>query len=326
MTRLARYAWMVLGVTILVILWGALVRATGSGAGCGNHWPTCNGVVLPRTGQTATLIEFGHRLTSALAGLLVLILLVWTWRETDRGQPVRAGAAWSFLFILVEGALGAMLVRLELVGDNASIARAAVVALHLANTFLLLGWLALTAWWASGGPAVAWHPRGTWLLAGLAGLLLVGAAGAVTALGDTLFPAASLAAGLHDDRSPAAHFLVRLRVWHPVLAVAVSLYWLALGARFRRAADAARIQSPIRLMSLLILVQLAAGVLNVLLLVPVWLQLVHLLLADLLWVTVVVLAAAILARPAGQSRSAPATPRTAPRAAGSLASGRQPDL
>ncbi len=44
----SRYAWGVLLWNVLVALWGAYVRATGSGAGCGSHWPTCNGEILPR--------------------------------------------------------------------------------------------------------------------------------------------------------------------------------------------------------------------------------------------------------------------------------------
>src|SRR5262245_62215656 len=81
-----RFAWLTLGITIVVIVWGAVVRATGSGAGCGSHWPLCNGVVVPRSPSMATLIELGHRLTSGLALLLVLGLVIGAWRQIGRAH------------------------------------------------------------------------------------------------------------------------------------------------------------------------------------------------------------------------------------------------
>ncbi len=296
-SRFERFAWGVLGYNVLVILWGAYVRATGSGAGCGSHWPLCNGVVVPPTEQVETAIEFSHRLSSALAGLFVLILLIWAYRAFPRGHGARRGATLSFVFILVEGGLGAGLVLFELVGDNASAMRAAAVALHLANTFILLACLTLTAFWARGGDL---RLRGTGvraglLAAGLAGLVLVGASGAITALGDTLFPAASLAEGVRQELSPTAHFLVRLRIWHPVIAVLVGVYVFVLAGWLRGAAPEA--WHATRRVQAIFLAQLAVGAVNVLLLAPVWLQLVHLLVADLLWVAFVLLSARVLAAP-----------------------------
>src|SRR5437764_4034200 len=83
---LVRYAWVVVAYNILVILWGALVRATGSGAGCGNHWPLCNGQVIPLSPRIDTVIEFTHRMMTGGASFIVLGLLVWTFRATVRGQ------------------------------------------------------------------------------------------------------------------------------------------------------------------------------------------------------------------------------------------------
>jgi len=157
LTRFAKFAWFTLGFNVLVILWGALVRATGSGAGCGRHWPDCRGALVPLSPTVETLIEFAHRATSGLALLLVSILVLRAVRAFPRGAPVRAGAWASLAFILVEALIGAGLVLFELVGENSSAARAVVIALHLVNTLLLLGALALTAWWA-GGAAVP-RPR-----------------------------------------------------------------------------------------------------------------------------------------------------------------------
>jgi heme A synthase len=298
-SRFVTYAWSVLIYTLLVILWGAFVRATGSGAGCGSHWPLCNGEVIPRAPAAETLIEFTHRLTSGLSGLLVIVLLVWALRAFPKKHPVRLGAWLSFAFIISESLVGAGLVKFGWVAGDASVERAITMAVHLINTFLLLASLTLTVWWASGGPALRVIGRGftSWgLVIGLAGMLLLGVSGALTALGDTLFPAASLREGLQQDFSPTAHFLIRLRLWHPTIAVAVSAYLMLLVnlSNLGAASETARRLS--RLLTALLLVQLAAGLLNVALLAPVWMQIVHLLLADIVWITLVFLAAAVLAR------------------------------
>ncbi|MGF1467763.1 MAG: COX15/CtaA family protein [Sandaracinaceae bacterium] len=296
---LRRYAWTVLGANVLVILWGAVVRATGSGAGCGADWPDCRGELVHLPATVETTIELAHRLTSGVALLLVLGLLVAVLRSRERGHPARAPAIASMVLILVEAALGAGVVVLELVADNASGARAAWVGLHLANTFLLLGALTLTALWADGAPGPVRRLGGFdggLLVAVLAGMLLVGASGAVTALGDTLFPVESLAEGIRQDLSASAHFLVRLRVIHPVLAVVVGQAALVLAVRGARGAPSS-VRGAASGVVLLVLTQVAAGFLNLALLAPVWMQVVHLLLADLLWVGLVILGAGLLTAP-----------------------------
>lgn len=303
-SQFARYAWGVLGLNILVILWGAYVRATGSGAGCGSHWPLCNGEVIPRAEQVETMVEFAHRITSGLALIAVLVLFMWGRRLYARGAPVRRGVNLSLFFIITEALVGAGLVLFGWTANDDSIGRAVSIVVHLVNTFLLLASLSLTAWWAADYPpgrsADLHVQRGSlrWLvLLGLAGVVLMGASGALTALGDTLFPVGSLAEGLNRDFSPTAHFLERLRVLHPVVAVLVSAYLIALAYfhDFRqyneRAGRLARI-----LMGLLVL-QLTAGLVNVLLLAPVWMQIVHLLLADSVWIALVLLSAAALFAP-----------------------------
>jgi len=297
MSRFAKLAWGTLGWAVLDILWGAFVRATGSGAGCGNHWPSCNGSVIPTPQNVATIIEFTHRILSGVALVLILVLLIWGWRKFPRGNPVRLGVTASAAFILLEAGLGAGLVLLDLVAANSSALRAGAVALHLLNTFFLLACLGLTAWWGSGGKRLSLKGQGRLPLLfgiGLAGVALLAMAGAVTALGDTLFPAQTLAQGLAQDANANASFLVRLRVIHPLIAILVSGYTLGL-VRYlsRRTRDAA-----VRRLSLalggLVLVQLAAGVINVLLLAPTWMQIIHLLLADAVWISYVLLAAAVL--------------------------------
>jgi heme A synthase len=296
-TRLAQFAWGVLAYNVAVILWGAYVRASGSGAGCGSHWPFCNGEVVPRAPSIATMIEFSHRATSGLALLSVVALLVWTLRATPARHAARAGAWASLFFILTEAAVGAGLVLFRLVADNATMARALFMGAHLINTFILVGSLTVTAYWLGGGPPVrvrgaGWRGAGAAL--GLVALVLTGVSGAVAALGDTLFPAGSLGEALWSDMSATAHVLIRLRVLHPAIAIGTGLV-IAFGAPrlLRGEADPARLAA--RAATGLALLQLAAGIVNVILLAPIWMQILHLLIADALWIACVLLAARVLA-------------------------------
>jgi cytochrome c oxidase assembly protein subunit 15 len=289
--RFARYAWLVLAYNVGVVLWGAFVRATGSGAGCGRHWPRCNGVVIPRNPSVETLIEFTHRATSGIALLAVVAMLWMAFRRFPAGHPVRTGAVWSMGLMLTEAAVGASLVLLELVAGNTSQARAWWMAAHLTNTFLLLGAIALTAWWASGGRRV--HVRGQGLagflaLAPIVLTLLVGVTGAITALGDTLFP--KTAVGLPDGE----HFLERLRIVHPFLAIGTGVLAVAAASALRRLRTDPTTARLSRAVPALFGIQVLAGTVNVVLLAPVWMQLVHLLLADALWLALVLMAASAL--------------------------------
>jgi heme A synthase len=301
--RFARYSWGVLGFTLLVILWGAFVRATGSGAGCGNHWPLCNGQVVPRAEQVETLVEFSHRLSSGLNLLLVLGLIVWGFRLYGWNHPIRLGLLGSGVFILMEALIGAGLVLFGLTADNDSRARAISMALHLVNTFLLMAALAYTAWLASGGGRVRLRSQGllsaAWVF-GLVGVVFLGMSGAITALGDTLFPAESFSAGVRQEFAPGAHFLLRLRIYHPFIAVAVSLYVIALAyvlGRARPGQLTGRFSVAVRA---LVIVELVAGALNVALLAPVWMQLVHLALACAIWITLFLLGLSAFTAPASE--------------------------
>jgi heme A synthase len=176
-----RFAWVTLLFTVAVVLWGAYVRATGSGAGCGAHWPLCNGEVVPRAPRLETVIELTHRLTSGLALALVLGLGAWAWRLFPTAHRVRRAAFASGLLILSEALIGAGLVLFGLVADDRSEVRAVVLGLHLTNTFLLLAALVLTARLASHpDPAPAPWRRSAlfgWSLAALGAVLVVGVTG-----------------------------------------------------------------------------------------------------------------------------------------------------
>jgi len=296
---LRRVALAVLAWNLLVIGWGAFVRATGSGAGCGAHWPLCDGEVVPRAPSAERLIEWTHRATSGLALLAGIVLVATAFRERPRGHPARRAATASLLFLLAEAALGAGLVLFELVADDASAARASVMALHLVNTFFLLGALALTIHFSGDGePLELGRHRATfrWGLVTLALLALGGASGAIAALGDTLFPANTLVGGFREDLSPAAHFLLRLRILHPVIATAAAVLVLLLAARLLASAGRPEAVARARWAGALALLQIGVGAVNVALLAPIPLQLVHLLFADLVWIATVLALAAGLAR------------------------------
>jgi heme A synthase len=296
MTRVARFSWGVLVYNLAVIAWGAYVRATRSGAGCGAHWPLCNGEVIPQSPSAEMLVEFSHRLTSGLALVFVAVLLVWVWRACAAGHPARRGAAWAMVFMLTEAGVGAALVLFRLVADNASMARALFMSVHLANTFLLLACLTLTAYWLSGGGRVdARNHPGLAIRFGVGAvaILLAGISGAVAALGDTLYPAESLAQVLGAELSATSHLLVRLRMLHPAITVLVAVALVVTGIRlgYEGRGLSRRLGFAVAGVAAL---QVLAGFTNVLLLAPVWMQMVHLLMADVLWVGFILLGVSCL--------------------------------
>jgi heme A synthase len=308
MSRYAKFVWVVLAVNLLVILWGAVVRATGSGAGCGDHWPLCNGHVVPPAAEVETFVELFHRATSGIALILVLIMLIAAFRTFPKGHLARRGAVLTAIFILIESLVGAFIVLMRLTGNDTSVGRAVVIAVHQVNTLLLIGAITLAGWWAMGGGRIRLRGQGALagvLVACLFGLMALGATGAITALGDTLFPASSLAEGWQQKFEPGAHFLVQLRVVHPALAVGMAIFVTVVAQFVARRAGDPFTQRAARVMVVLFFVQLFLGGINVVLLAPVWMQLVHLLMADLVWISFVLLSASALSTAQTQTTKAP---------------------
>lgn len=293
-----RFAWGVVGYNILVILWGAVVRATGSGAGCGNHWPLCNGQVIPLSPRMDTIVEFTHRCMTGGATFAVVGMLLWTFRATVKGQAARVAAVVSGVLLLNEAFLGAMLVKLGYVTGNQSLGRVVMLSVHLSNTLLLLAALTLTA--RMLGTGQRWEElrargrSGVWAFGGLASTLVVAVTGSLAALGDTLFPSTSLRDAMAADFSSSAPMLLRLRWVHPVSAVVAGAFvlWLVVRSRHEAAEITCRVAG--RFVAGLLVAQMVLGVADVLLLAPVWLQIVHLLGADLYWVGMVLLAAMVI--------------------------------
>jgi cytochrome c oxidase assembly protein subunit 15 len=298
--RLRQYAWVVVAWNIAVILWGAIVRATGSGAGCGNHWPLCNGEVIPTTPRLATMIEFTHRVMTGGSTLTIAALLIWTFHATKSRHLARYTAVASTLLLLNEAFLGALLVKLGYVVNNQATGRFIVLPIHLANTLLLLGALALTAHFLGresgfmdGSVEYRFAPI---CFLGLAATIAVGVTGSLAALGDTLFPNATMA----QDFSQSSPWLLRLRWLHPAASLLAAAFILAIiwisGAQ-KSAANRKLANAVIALITF----QLALGALDVMLHAPTWMQIVHLLGADIFWVTLVVLTAGIAVVPLGCS-------------------------
>jgi len=292
---LRRFAWGVLAYFIAVILWGTLVRATGSGAGCGAHWPLCNGTVMQHSPRVDTMIEFTHRITSGISLISVVGLLVWAFIGTVRGHLARAAAVASVIFTLLEAVLGALLVKLGYTAQSQSPLRPAFLALHLANTLLLLAALTLTAHLLSrskgylrGGVRLV-APFGA--VVAVLVVMVVGITGSLAALGDTLFPASSLGLALAQDFSATSGWLVRWRWMHPTVAFFASIFliWLLVrAAQHTTHWDNRRISA---LVLVLLAVVYTLGILDVVLLAPLWVQVAHLLAADTLWASLVVLTA-----------------------------------
>ena len=300
--RFAAFAWMVLGYNILVILWGAFVRATGSGAGCGEHWPLCQGVVIPHAQQIATLIEFSHRATSGIDALLVVGLVWMAFRRYGRGHAVRRYAAASGIFTVTEALVGAALVLFGWVGNNVSTGRVVILSVHLVNTFMLLASLALTAWAASrqlsadSGAPVPHLPapgKGVYIayVVGIFGAIAISITGTIAALADTLYPAKSLAEAFQWDFSAARAPILHLRIIHPVVAVLVGGYLLVLAVMTLSSPGPVAVKRMARRLAGLVLLQFCFGAVNIVLLTPVYMQLLHLLVADLIWIVLVLLSA-----------------------------------
>jgi cytochrome c oxidase assembly protein subunit 15 len=284
------FAWLTLAFMVLVVLWGAVVRATSSGAGCGANWPLCNGDFFPHHPRLATVIEFTHRSMSGVCTFLVLALLTWTFLGTERGHKARRSILWATALLVSEGFFGAVLVLRHYVERNISVGRVVMQSIHFTNTLLLLAALALTAWFLARTRAVASAQLApgskTAAILAVVATIVVGATGALAALADTLFPTTSLRAAIGQDFAASSPLLVRMRWVHPA-AMALSLLCILLLARGVRTRLC-------RLVVVLLIMQVALGMADVLLLAPVWMQVVHLFGADLYWIALVALAAEVI--------------------------------
>ena len=308
----ARYAWITLGWNLLVILWGVFLRASKSGDGCGQHWVTCQGEFIPSAPELKTVIEFSHRITSSLAGIAIIALLVWAitrWRRI-KDQPSKSAmwaAAGSFIFVVIEGLLGRSLVLTGNTALNLTPERPFWMAGHLINTFILLAFLTLTAFYGSGGAKLRWNAAGKYkaaIISGVVAMFVVGITGSVAALANMIFPSGTLAEGFAADLSPTSNMLVRLRLMHPITAIAAGVVLIFIAGWLGKEAGAgtkAKWWSSV--VSLLVLGQLVFGAATLLMLAPIVMQLGHLFLVDAIWISFVIMAANFLAKDGSETHS-----------------------
>jgi cytochrome c oxidase assembly protein subunit 15 len=285
---IARFGWFVLAFMVLVVLEGAIVRATSSGGGCGNRWPLCNGVFFPHHPRLATVIEYTHRSLTGICTMLVIALTGWTFYATKPGHKARPAIVASCIFLVTEALLGAVLVLRGYVENNVSLGRVVMQSIHFTNTLLLLGALSLTAWFLtevkSGPPTIRNSRALVWLT--VAATILTGATGSLAALADTLFPSPSVKAGLMEDFAANAPLLVRMRWVHPAATLLGFVCVILLMARVRTRLS--------RTVFWLLMIQIVLGIADVLLLAPAWMQVLHLLGADLYWISLVALVATVV--------------------------------
>jgi cytochrome c oxidase assembly protein subunit 15 len=300
MPQVARFAWTALYWNVAVVLWGAYVRATGSGAGCGNSWPLCDGDVVGASANGQTIVEYTHRITSVMSLLMVTGLVTWCWRVTKKGDWARYSAILAAALLGNEALLGAALVLLKHVGNDQSAGRILFLCLHFGNTLLLLATLSLTAAWLSNA-SKSFTRFGKWrqvssIGLGLLATMVTGITGAVAALADTLFPATSLPASLGQDFSSGTPALLRVRLLHPGAATIAACY--VLWVIWRSSTGRNRLSRTAITLIILLFVQIGIGMTAVLLLAPVWVQIAHLLVADALWILLVLASADLVLQPA----------------------------
>lgn len=294
----AKYAWFVLAYNILVILWGAFLRASLSGDGCGEYWLTCGGEIVPTAPQFKTVIEFSHRLSTGLSFFTVLLLFVWAFRKFAKGVSVRKMAFASFVFIIVEALIGAGLVLTGNTAGNWTASRPFWTMAHLITTFSLLAVLTLTAWFASGGKPFSFQVSRKILILlaiAVAGIFLIGMSGSIASLSTMLLPKASIAEEFAKDFAETSHILQRLRISHPILSISVGVFLVFLTGWLKsKFLENVHVKRWADILCVLVLIQFASGLVTLFTHAPILMQITHLLLADLLWIAFILLSANVL--------------------------------
>lgn len=294
LSAFSKFSWICLAYNLVVIIWGVFLRASHSGDGCGQHWLTCNGEVVPSAPQLKTIIEFSHRVTTAIAGLVVLGLAIWAFRSFQKGSAVRKAAFLSLFFIVVEALIGRGLVLTGNTADNWTPMRPYWTIGHLINTFLLLAALTATAWLSDGKRRhVIPNDRTVLILLLVAAIviLVVGSSGSLAALSNMFYPSASITEGIANDFAETSPMLVRLRISHPILSVVAGVFLVFLsGWIARRKPENLGLARWTKAISVLVLIQFASGAATLLFHAPILMQLLHLFLADAIWIAFVAMA------------------------------------
>ena len=277
--KLNSYAKLGLFLSIVSILAGAFVRATGSGDGCGATWPTCKGRIIPALTDTSELIEFSHRSVSGLLLIVTLIIFLKT-RKFQKGSLVKSVTNFLTFFVVFEAVIGAVIVLFEWVGLNSSLPRIVAVPIHLVNTFGLLGCFAILNKILQDDlkEIKLIFNRNFILISSM--FLLSGATGSITALADVLFPSASFIEGFLEDFDKTSEILTRLRILHPIISSALSVVLYVYSTRINK-----KYGVNVKLLKTFVIIAVLLGVLNVISNIVLPLSILHLAIADFLWIS-----------------------------------------
>jgi len=277
--RLLFYTKLGLVLSVLSILAGAFVRATGSGDGCGATWPTCKGRIIPSLSDTSEIIEFSHRGISGILLIVTLYIFVNS-RKLEKGSIARRVANYLTFFVLFEALIGAVIVIFEWVGLNSSLPRIVAVPIHLVNTFgLLASYVILFKILENKLDSIKNLWDRNFIIISIL-FLLTGATGSITALADVLYPSASFIEGFLDDFDRTSEVLTRLRIFHPVVSTILSIALYIESKQLQK-----RFDINTNFLKFLIFAAVFLGVANVLSNIVLFLSIFHLALADLLWIT-----------------------------------------
>ncbi|MBW3636606.1 MAG: heme o synthase [Armatimonadetes bacterium] len=297
--RFARFSWGLLVYVILVILWGVYLRASGSGDGCGISWPDCGGAFTVSKGaHTKTWIEYAHRASTMLLGFLLLAQIVWAWRVFPRRHAVKFALGAALFFTLLESWIGRHLVVNDLVAFSQAPERVWWFAGHQVNTLLLAGAFALAAWWGEGKATLKLRGQGPFAflaVAGIVAFLGLTVTGAISALGDTLYPPESHLQVMEQALLPTANLVMRARPLHPYTAVVVAMFLSLVAGLFQHLRPSPQTRRFAYGIWFMLSLQMVLGLLNIGLLAPLWMQVLHTAAADVLWICLVLLCASGLA-------------------------------
>jgi cytochrome c oxidase assembly protein subunit 15 len=289
--KVNQYSWALVGYTFFVILWGAFVKISHSGDGCGKSWPLCQDNWIPTENSTPMWIEFTHRITSGVFGVFVFILVFYIFKNFKGNKYLKTLAATVGFFTITEALLGAALVLGGLVGKNDTVIRAIVMIFHLVNSLLLIGSITILADSSRHFlNSTVMNPfksisRLTKFMIFL--FLVMACTGAVASLSTTLFPSESLLSGLIDDFSKESHFLIRLRIYHPLLATVIGVLLTFLTYQLSNQSQNTALQKRLQILSYLFFSGIFIGFITLFLLSPVVLKLLHLSWAYLIWIYLV---------------------------------------
>lgn len=293
--RFVKFVWFVMAYNLAAIAWGAFVRATFSGDGCGSHWPTCGGQIIPDADSLKKMVEFSHRVSTGMIVPMTVMMVVWSRFAFTAGHQARKASLLAFGMTLFEALIGAGLVLFHLTDRNNSVARAGVMSVHVVSTFVLLSCIAVAAIAASTGRKIEFKGQGAalWLLApAFIGVAVLGVSGAVSALGHTLAPTKDVIAAAANVNS---FWMVRLQPMHPYLACAIGLYVVLVAGLFVHLRPDRNVTVAALALACAYAAELGLGLVNIQLNAPVWLQMTHLVAADAVMVSLVLMSAYALA-------------------------------